>query len=70
MITTESGMDSHSLEIKREGTHVGYIQWHTGREPHIIFSQAFNYLTLAELQQVLDQYKAHRQRLSGWIARA
>ena len=70
MIETESGMDSHSLEIKRNGKHVGYIQWHTNREPHISLTQAFEYLTLNELERVLEQYKAHRKRLSGWIATA
>lgn len=60
MIATDSGMDPHSLEIKRDGKHVGYIQWHRGREPHIILTGAFSSLSLTELDTVLTNYKAHR----------
>lgn len=62
MITLHSGMDDHSLEIKREEVHVGYVQWHPNRPPHVTITRAFDYLTLDELEQVLAGYEAQRAR--------
>lgn len=70
MITLESGMDPHSLEIKRDGKHVGYVQWHGEAEKgahtnKLVFSEAFSHLTLTELEQVLTQYRNHRHFQAG-----
>ncbi len=56
-------MDPHSLEIERDGKHVGYIQWHSGCSPRVVLSGAFAYLSLSELEDVLAAYKEHRARL-------
>lgn len=53
-------MDSRSLEIERDGRHVGYIQWHKELEPLITITRAFGFITLTELESVISQYKTHR----------
>lgn len=60
MIETESGMDPNSLGIKRDGKHIGYVQWH--REPKIVLDEAFGHLTFSELEQVLAAYEHARKR--------
>jgi len=47
-------MDEHSLDIKRNGTIIGMLQWHPGRESRILLNHLHRgspYLTLGELQQ-------------------
>ena len=75
MVELKQNMDQHSLEIVRiqpDGNrkHVGYIQWHPERQPHIVISEAFGSLTLSELDYVLDRYRAHRERLSEIATKA
>ena len=60
MIVLCGSHDRHSLEIKRDGRWVGDIQWHKGKEPRIVLRDAFGFLTLSELDQVLREYKTHR----------
>ena len=55
MIETESGMDPRSLDIKRDGKHIGYIQWH--QTPQIVMNEAFGYLTLTEVEQAVAAYQ-------------
>ena len=60
MIETEAGMDPKSLDIKRDGKHVGYVQWHS--EPRIVMVEASGHLTFAEVEQVLLAYERARKR--------
>lgn len=62
MITTnDCAADANALEIKRSGYHVGYILWHAHREPNICLTKPYAYLTIAEIDQVLNAYYAKRR---------
>jgi hypothetical protein len=66
MITLKQGMDQYSLEILRKGDnpgHVGYIQWHPGRQPRIVLSESFGQLSLPDVERVFAGYRAHRERV-------
>lgn len=58
MITTHRTMDSHALEIRREGKWIGDILWHPEREPRIILREASEHLTLSEIESAISAYKA------------
>lgn len=36
MLTFHASADPHSLEVKRDGRFIGFLQWHPGRPPHFI----------------------------------
>lgn len=61
-VATQRDMDPNSLDILRDGKHIGYIQWHPGREPRIELREN-GYLTLNELSTVLDNYNTTLQAL-------
>lgn len=61
MIAINRTMDQHSLEITRDAKHVGYVQWHPEREPRIVLSTAFEFLTMSEVSAVQSAYEAHRE---------
>jgi len=69
VIALKAGMDPHSREIVRVNNpddveHVGYVQWHPGKEPRIVLSESFSHLTISEVESVLSSYKAVR-RVNG-----
>jgi hypothetical protein len=51
-------MDPHSLEIQRNGKHIGYIQWHD--IPLIKLKES--HLTLQEIESVVADYRARINR--------
>jgi len=57
MIAFRRGMDPHSLEISRGGKDIGYLQWHLSSAPRVVFSAAFEYLTISEMHQALEKWK-------------
>jgi len=60
MITVKDiGMDPHSMDLLRDGKHIGYIQWHGGKEPRIVLIEAFGFLTLSEIEDVTMNTKFH-----------
>lgn len=50
-------MDSHSLEIKRDGKFLGFIHWHPEKEPRIVLHPALSSLTLTEMQACIDRLR-------------
>ena len=54
MITLEQTMDPHSLEIVDEtNIHLGYVQWHPGREPRIVLTDDHSELSANEMWDCL-----------------
>ena len=64
MIELRRQMDPSSVDIMRDGTHIGYLQWHRSGQPRIILLHSFGFLTLSEVKTVLSRYKQEeRSRL-------
>lgn len=52
MLTFISGMDPHSLDIRQDGKHIGFLQWHRGPY-HAIFWDHPADLSLSELKSIV-----------------
>lgn len=64
MITTHEVMDDYSLQIRRNGKIIGYVLWHSNREPKIELitnGDIFVCLRISEIEQILESYKATRK---------
>jgi hypothetical protein len=57
MLTFHETMDPRSREIRRDGRLLGYLLWHPERAPGVSFQDGLaNYLTIAEMRQIVDEY--------------
>ena len=60
MLTFHHTMDPHSLDIKREGKGIGYINWHKGESVarvHIWHESHSNDLYVSEMEQIVELRK-------------
>lgn len=58
MITFHKRPDPFTLEIKRDDVSIGFLLWHTGREPMVsIHDTKSGYLTIKEIEQVLVKWQ-------------
>jgi hypothetical protein len=53
MITFNHTADPHSMEIGRDGLHVGFVQWHPGRSPRVVLDSSFSELDANEMWDCL-----------------
>jgi hypothetical protein len=63
MIAFNHTADPHSMEIRRDGEHVGFVQWHPGRSPRVVLDSSFSELSASEMWDCLrilnDKKKFH-----------
>lgn len=62
-LTFSPTSDPDSLDVRREGKPkvIGFLQWHSDREPHFIqWDGNGSSLTIGEMQQIVEQYKSRR----------
>jgi hypothetical protein len=63
MITFGVDMDPHSLTLDQNGKRIGFLQWHPGKEPHIItWTGPGTSLTLSELESLVERLKKETGR--------
>ena len=51
------GMDENSLEIRRDGHIIGYLQKHPGHQPRLVIRESYEVLSLTELEDCLNKLK-------------
>jgi hypothetical protein len=61
MLTFHSSMDAHSLDIKRNGEFIGFLQWHPNRDPRIVLMSlngvSTQELSLQEAKECLEKFE-------------
>jgi hypothetical protein len=68
MLAFYPGIESNDIVIERDDKHVGHIMWpkepgaEDPKEPMVILTPSFSFLTMDELEQVLKAY-----RIRYWI---
>lgn len=50
-------MDENSLEIRRDGHAIGYLQKHPGHPPRLVLRDSYEVLSLTELEDCLQKLK-------------
>jgi hypothetical protein len=72
MITFHDSMDAHSLDIKRNGVFIGFLQWHPERDPRIVLMNGnpIQDITLQETKECLEKFdeikdKERKRKLSA-----
>lgn len=64
MLSFHRGMDPNSLDVKQNGEHIGFLQWHTGTYTLQVWPNERTRhvdLTLSELEQVVQKAKDLRK---------
>lgn len=52
-------MDNCSRDIIQDGKHIGYLQWHPDRSPHVTLTKSFTHLSIAEMQECISRKQKH-----------
>lgn len=53
MITLNHTADGNSMEIQRDGKHVGFVMWHQDRSPRVVLDDTFSHLDASEMWDCL-----------------
>lgn len=57
MLSFNHSADPKSLDIVRKDKPIGFLQWHSEREPRVILFDTFSSLSIEEMQQCINRLK-------------